>query len=76
MGEVPMKPIEWKIAPLATMANLGPIPWKQLRRLLSLAADRDQLIDMAIRQRLAGLFYKNFLKAGLLKTLARPSAQF
>jgi hypothetical protein len=65
-----MKPIEWKIAALATLVHPGPYARKQLRRRLPLAADRDQLIDMAVRHGLAGLFYRNFQKAGLLEALA------
>jgi len=66
-----MDPIERKITALAAMVHLGPKRQKLLRRLLPLAADKDHLIDTAIREGLGGLFYKNFLNAGLLETLAR-----
>ena len=70
VGKVPIKPVERKIAALAAVAHPGPAARRQLRRLLPLAADTDQLIDMAVRHGLSGMFYKNFLKACLLETLA------
>ena len=62
--------IERKLLACATMAHPTAQGQQALRRLLSLAPDWDQLINTAIHEGLAGLFYKNLLKAGLLETLA------
>jgi hypothetical protein len=65
-----MNNIEQKI--LAYGAELNPDSGQRekLRRLVSRYEDVDQLIDLANKEGLTCLFYKNFEKSGLLKTLS------
>ncbi|MGD8985949.1 MAG: nucleotidyltransferase family protein [Desulfobacteraceae bacterium] len=65
-----MNSIEQKI--LAYSAELNPDSGhhERLRGLMSRYTDVDQLIDLADKEGLTCLFYKNFQKAGLLETLS------
>ncbi len=62
--------IEPKILAYTTLVHLNSDRQQKLRRLLPLVPDMDRLIDAAMKEGLAGLFYKNFLKSGVLETLA------
>jgi len=61
--------IDRKLLASATMAHLNAEGRQALQELLPPAPDRDRLIHLAIEEGLAGLFYKNFLKAGVLENL-------
>jgi len=65
-----MTSIEQKI--LACSTELSPDSFRQqrLRNLMSHEMDVDHLINMAIKEGLACLLYKNLLKSGVLDTLS------
>ena len=66
-----MQSIEQKILCYAAELNPDSDHHEGLRRLISRYTDVDQLIDLADREGLTCLFYKNLEKSGLLETL-RP----
>jgi len=57
--------IEQKIVTCSTELNPNCYHQQRLRRLLSHHFDRDRLIDLAIKEGLAGFLYKNVKKAGI-----------
>ncbi len=61
--------LEHKI--LACAANLDPDEGdlQKIRGLMSTIVDTNQLIDLAVKEGLAGFLYKSLLKAGILETL-------
>jgi len=62
---------------LACSAEINPDPSQQqrMRRLLSFDVDFDFLINVAIREGLAGLLYKNLKTSGLLGTLSQSQRE-
>ena len=61
--------IEQQIMSCSSGLNPTPDDGVRLRHLIGLAKDRGRLVDRAFKEGLAGLFYKNLRKAGLLDTL-------
>jgi hypothetical protein len=64
-----MKTIEQKILAYAAELNPDSGHHEQLRHLVSRHKGVDQLIDLADKEGLTCLVYKNFKKSGLLETL-------
>ena len=64
-----MTSIEQKILACSTELNPDPNEQRRLRRTMSHDMDVDHLINMAIKEGLAGLLYKNLMKSGMLETL-------
>ncbi len=65
-----MHSIEQKILAYAAELNPNSGQHENLRRLVSGYTDADQLIDLANKEGLTCLLYKNFEKSGLLETLS------
>jgi hypothetical protein len=65
-----MNTIEQKILACAAEINPDSGHHETLRRLVSRYEDLDQLVDLANKEGLTCLFYKNFEKSGLLETLS------
>jgi len=61
--------IEQQITACSTKLNPTPDDDVRLRHLLEPAKDRGRLVDRMFKEGLAGLFYKNLCRAGLLDTL-------
>jgi hypothetical protein len=70
-----MRSIEYQILLTASDSNPGKRPSKKLLRLLTSEFDQDRLVDMAIREGVAGLLYKNLKKAGVLGYLEHRQIQ-
>jgi len=66
-----MTSIEQEVLISATELHADSCLEEKLRKLMPLVADVDSLIEMAIKEGLAGLFYKNLLKSGMLHVLGR-----
>lgn len=64
-----------KILTCATDVNPDPCQQQRIRRLVSFDVDLDYLINTAIKEGLAGLLYKNFMKSGLMETLDRKQRE-
>jgi hypothetical protein len=64
-----MTSIEKKILACSTELNPDPNEQGRLRRTMSHDMDVDHLINMAIKEGMAGLLYKNLMKSGMLETL-------
>ena len=70
-----MPSIEYQILLTASDSNPGNGPSEKLLRLLTSDFDQDRLVDMAIREGMAGLLYKNLKKAGVLGYLEHQHIQ-
>lgn len=64
-----MHSIEQRILACATELNPDLYEQQRLHRTMSHDMDVDHLINMAIKEGLAGLLYKNLMKSGMLETL-------
>jgi len=64
-----------KILTCATDVNPDPCRQQRIRRLVSFNVDFDFLINTAIKEGLAGLLYKNFMKSGLMEILDRKQRE-
>jgi len=64
-----------KILTCATDVNPDPCRQQRIRRLVSFDVDFDFLINVAIREGLAGLLYKNLKTSGLLGTLSQKQRE-
>ncbi|MBW1716373.1 MAG: nucleotidyltransferase family protein [Deltaproteobacteria bacterium] len=64
-----MNSVERKILASAVELNPGQAQQLRLRRTVSDDVDVDQLIHLALKEGLAGLLYKNLMKAGVLEAL-------
>jgi hypothetical protein len=57
---------EYKLLAHATRVRLNFQQQSELRRLLPLIKDMNRMVDMAIKEGVAGLYYKNFMKSKAL----------
>lgn len=70
-----MQPIEYQILLTASDVQPGDDLKDMLRALMAREFDQDRLVDMAIREGVAGLLYKNLKKTGVLGYLAHQHIQ-
>lgn len=64
-----MNSVERKILACAAELDPGPARQQRLRTAMSGDVNVDHLIDLALKEGLAGLLYKNLMKAGVLESL-------
>jgi len=70
-----MTSIEQKILACSTEMNPDSHQQQRMRQLMSHDVDVDHLINMAYREGLAGLLYKNLMKSGVLETLGHQQRE-
>ncbi|UCG66725.1 MAG: nucleotidyltransferase family protein [Deltaproteobacteria bacterium] len=66
-----MNSVERKILACAAVLDPGPARQQRLSTAMSGDVNVDHLIDLALKEGLAGLLYKNLMKAGVLERLGR-----
>jgi hypothetical protein len=70
-----MNSVEREILACAAELDPGPAQQQRLRRIMSDDVDVDHLIDLALKEGLAGLLYKNLKKAGILENLGEQQRE-
>ena len=70
-----MNSVEREILACAAELDPGPVQQQRLRTAMSGDVNVDHLIDLALREGLAGLLYKNLKKAGILENLAEQQRE-
>ena len=66
-----MNSIVREILACATELDPGPAQQEKMRQAMSSDVDADHLIETALKEGLAGLLYRNLMKAGVLERLGR-----
>jgi len=70
-----MTSAEQKILACATELNPDSNQQKKMRKLMSVDVDVDHLINLAYREGMAGLLYKNLMKSGVLDSLSHEQKE-